>query len=249
MSTNCAFAQIVEKQVKGYTIQSLDGTSEKIYVTDDYMHDSIKIRCLKDSLQIEQDYQVDSASILNKNFLRIIYRPKCGSDCRLRGIIFLCVKGGKLYVSMRATLLFEEEITRVYDRRTDSLKLFDEKSVYKLKLRLTGENKSDYKLLANIHDMNSSKHDPLTSYNHDDKTTLNFDVQENIFYNDFKDINASFDIWDPKAGEVKRRITGNFPVIKLGRKEYYYINDIWYEGSGVGNNSITTDYTWTNPAR
>jgi hypothetical protein len=168
---------------------------------------------------------------------------RCGSNCHLRHVIILCVSDRKLYVSMQFTFLFKEEITQVYDRLADSLKLFNEKHVYEMALNLTGKN--EYKLIANIHDINSSKHDPTTNYDNYDKTTLNFDPKEHIFYNDFEDIDAIFRIWNPEVGESKKRITGNYQLIKLGRLRYIYIDGIWYEEGGKaanGERDLSTDY-------
>ncbi len=245
-----AFAQTDEKWIKEYTLESLDGTPQKVYLLHEIGADSYIIKCSNDSIRIDDTYGISGEPvILNKNFLRIVYNPRLGSNQSCERVLFLCISNKKLYIAMHVTLNYYYELTEVYNKKADSLKLFNEKSVYELKLKLTGGNKNDYKLTANIHDMNSSKHDPSTNYNYDDKTVLNFDAHENIFYNDFIELNTMFNVYDPDPaiGEHKQRITGNFPIIKLGKMEYYYINDRWYEGSKDDNGkNILFGYSTSN---
>jgi hypothetical protein len=215
------------------TIQSFEGVSQSIFVLLDY-NDRIKISCLKDTLCIYNSYGVEGKPIvLNKNLLEIIYALKVGSNIRERRAIFICVSGNKLHVPLHIESLLSSELTEVFDKRADSLKLFDEKRIYQVRLKLVGENKNDYKLYANIHDENVSKYDPSTNYNNDAKAILNFDEKENIFYDDYRSIDAVFTVWHPEIeSEKKQHIAGVFPVVRLGKVEYYFINDEWFEKGG-----------------
>ena len=218
-----------------YTIMSLDGKPQKIYVEDDYVNNIIRIKCLNDSLYIDDTYQLEGIPVvLDKNFLELKYAPRIGSNIRTRRVLILCVNKSKLFLALHITYFDSFELTEVYDRRADSLKLFNEKSLYEVKLNLIGQNKSNYKLTAFIHDMNSSKHDPSTNYNQDDKTILRYDTTSNIFYNDFKNVNDL----------PTRTVNSSFPIIKLGRREYYYIDDAWYEiGKDCDGNRIMIKYS------
>ena len=220
-----------EEPSQVYNIKSFDGIGQKIYITPNYVDNILTIRCLKDTLKIYSFTGIEGqVNILDSNFLEITYSIRVGSNVKLRQMLLLCIHNNKICEALNATSLSSSELTEVYDKVTDSLKLFNEKSIYELKVNLTGDNKNNYKLNAHIHDENISKHDPRTNYNYSKQVVLNFDVNQYIFYSSNEDIREYFTMYDPKTqSEHKQFIWGTIPVISLGKSNYYFIKGEWYE--------------------
>jgi hypothetical protein len=228
-----------------YTIRSLDGIPQKISVMLDY-DDRLKISYLKDTLCVYRSYGVEGKPlILGGKFLEIMYGYKEGSNIEKRRALFLCINRNKLYVPMEVTSLSTFDLGEVYNKEADSLKLFNEYARYELKLKLSGKNGASYKLAAKVYDMSVSKRDPPTNHYHVSNTTLNFDSTENIFYNDYKNIDETLTVYYPDTQtEKKQHIKGAFPVISLGKIEYYYINKGWFEkGSSENRGNYLTGYS------
>jgi hypothetical protein len=220
-----------------FSIEAFDGTIQSIDVVPDYDNDVLKILSSKDTLYIANVIGVEEkVVILDKHFLKIVYNVTAGSDIGLEQILLLCVNNNKLCQSLHVTSLSTYDVETVYDKRADSLKLFDEHGIYELKLTLNGNSKINYKLNIGIHDEERSKRNLLTNYNYNKQVALNFDTSQNIFYSFIKNVDGYFSVYDPKMSKVnKRYITGKFPFIILGRIDYCYINGDWYE---MGDNKL-----------
>ena len=226
--------------IQTYTIGSFNGQPKKITITYDY-NDRLKISYSKDTIYLHSTYGTNGkAEIINKKFLKITYDYMAGSDLHNERIIVICIKDDKLCVPLSVTSLFSSEITQVYDRVADSLKLFNEKSLYQIKVNAT----IDDRLIVNIHDENKSKHDPKTNYNRNYHTVLLFDQKQNIFYNGHENLAAYYTIFHPDTySEERKYLWGYFPLISLGKSDYYYIKGQWYE---KGDNNYLTAYSTTN---
>ena len=227
-------------EVQTYTIESFNGQPKKITAILDF-DDRLKISYLKDTLYIYNTYGTEGkAEIINKKFLKITYGYKAGSDLNYERVVLVGIKDDKLCVPISVTSVISWEITQVYNKVADSLKLFNEVRNYQIKLKAT----LDDRLIVDIHDENTSKHDPKTNYNNDYNTVLLFDEKKNVFYNKDENLAAYYTIFHPDTYvEEKKYIWGNFPVIHLGKIDYYYINGQWYE---KGENNYLIAYSTTN---
>jgi len=226
-----------------YNVKGLDGVDQKVRIVADYPHNALNIICLKDTLRINEFLDLHGkAIVLNGQFLKVIYDIRGGSDETGGNMVLLCVAHNKLYQAMHVTSFSTYDVDRVYNKRADSLKLFDEHGDYGLNAELTGTNKANYKLVVNIHDEVKSKHDPKTNHNDKEQVSLNFDPDNYIFYNAHEDISQYFTIYDPKTQRaIKQYLLGSFPVIQLGNYKYYYIKDEWY-GKGHDDNLLKYAY-------
>ncbi|WP_419700277.1 hypothetical protein [Mucilaginibacter sp. NFX135] len=168
--------------------------------------------------------------ILKESFLSVHYTVRSGSNQSREHLLLLCINNNKLYEALHAISLSTYDVVNVYDKKADSLKLFDEHGKYGLSTKLICIDKDHYKLSVNIQDESKSKRDPKTDHNYNKLTNLNFDMNRGVFYSTFKDISKYFTIYDPKARkEIRQYIMGRYPAIELGKNNYYYINNGWYE--------------------
>jgi len=105
-----------------------------------------------------------------------------------------------------------------------------DENLYTLKFNLTGNNKSDYKLIINVHNQQKSSDHPKLNYNKYEQVILNYDPNQNIFYSSHKSITHSFTINAPKMQQPEKRdINETLPIIFFGKNDiYYFIKGEWY---------------------
>lgn len=214
-----------------FNIQSLDGNSCQVRVLPDDENNTLTIAYLKDTLHIKGFTDIKAIDVLNKSFLKIVYSIRGGSGIHLRHTLILSVSGKTLCQSLHITSLFDEEYID-FNKPVDSSNPVEKKSVYEADLNVTGNNSQSYRLDVKVHDEKKSKHAPQTNYNRHDAVALSFDTNQNIFYSTHQDVSKYFTVYDPKTQrETKQYMMGTFPVVKLGKIEYYYIKGDWYEKS------------------
>jgi len=231
--------QIYNKaDVEVYSIQSIDGKSQRILIEPNFVDNQLIISCLSDTIKISNFTGFDEhVRILHNNFLEIPYKIRGGSNIKLRHVLILCVNNNRLYQAIHVRSLSSYDVDRVYNKRADSLKLFDEHGTMSLKYDLIESFKKQYSLNVYIHDEIKSKRNPKTNHIYNKQVALSFDASENIFYSSRENVSQYFTIYDPKTQrESKQYVMGTFPVVKLDKTNYYYIKGEWYENDG--NNSL-----------
>lgn len=211
-----------KRDTKVYNITSLDGKKEQIHIMPDYPNHILRISCLKDTISIYDYWDVPpEISVLNKNFIEVKYEVRGGSDVGLGNVFLLCTDRKKIYEAIHVLRYMTSE-----GGGTDE--------GYHIRLRLIGNKKSNYKLYVHIHDYSHSKYDPQSNYNYNNLSILNFDKVRDVFYSTKEYLYDTFTIYDPKKMDdtnnwgFKQTISGNFPVIILGKDSYYSINKSWY---------------------
>jgi len=214
-----------------YNIQSIDGTSQKIFIEPNYIDNQLIITCLNDTLRISGFTDFDGRiSALSNSFLGICYKVRAGSNIKLRRVLMLCVNHRRLYQALHITSLSSYDMDMVYNKRVDSLKLFDEHGLMFLKYNLSEGVKNEYRLNVYIHDEIKSRRNPKNNHNYNKQVALVFDANQSIFCSDNEDLSQYFIIYDPKTQrESKQYVMGRFPVIKLDKTNYYYIKGEWFE--------------------
>lgn len=217
--------------VEFYNIQSIDGTTQRICIEPNYVDNQLIISCLNDTIKVSNFTGFNERiNILNNNFLEIPYKVRGGSNIKLRHVLMLCVNHKRLYQAIHVTSLSSYDVDMVYNKRADSLKLFDEHGLMSLKYDLIESLKKQYTLNVYIHDEIKSKRDPKNNHNYNKQVALTFDANQGVFYSTREDVSQYFTIYDPKTQrESKQYVMGTFPVIKLDKTNYYYIKGEWYE--------------------
>jgi hypothetical protein len=214
-----------KKDMRTFNIISLDDKNKKIMITPDYVNKVLRINCLKDTINIDNYWGVPpEIKILNKNFIEIKYEVRGGSNLGLGNMLILCVNGNLLYEAIH---VLRYSNWQSYDKRDYLIKLF-----------LTGNSKSNYKLNVHIHDDAYSKSNPETNYNYSNQTVLNFDTAKNVFYS-LKEGIYNQNIAIKSNESTKQKINGNFPVIIFGKETYYFLNNRWYQ---LGTDNVMHEF-------
>ena len=226
-----------------FNIKSLDGTHQKIRVIADYPNNTLSIICLKDTIRVNEFMDLPGGiTILNDCFLKVVYECRAGSGESLEQLLLLCIKNNKFCQSMNVNSLSRYDVNTVFNKRADSLKLFDEHGLYDLKLKIEGNSNKTYKSDIFIHDESISKRAPITNHRYDKIFVLNFDSTQNIFYNAYENISEYFTIYNPKHQKTSRQyVLGRFPAIQFGKIKYYYIRGCWY---GRGQKDYLYKYSY-----
>lgn len=230
--------QVIKAQ--SYKISGFDGTTKVIHVSE--RGEILTISYLTDTLHI-QDFNnfMEDVSILNKNFLKIIYRVRAGTGLDDQHTLLLCINGKTLCQALHVMSIFNEDFID-YSKKVDLSDMIAVKSRYQLYLDMNGTNAQNFTLNIKIHDERKSKLDPQENYTTDKQVLLKFDLQKKIFYNTNKTISRHFKIFDPKTqAEINQYVSGTFPAIKMGKTDYYFIRDEWYEKNKYGD---LTKYTY-----
>jgi hypothetical protein len=225
-----------------YNIESLNGKAEQITVTPDYPNNTLTILSSNDAIHISDFTDIKSVTVLGEHFLKIDYSVRGGSDENVQYLLLISIMDNKIYQSAHFPSLLKYDVNTVYDKKADSLKLFDEYGDYGVDVDIVGDNKENYKLVVNLHDEVKSKHDPKTNRNDKEQVSLTFDPNNYIFYNAHEDISHYFTVYDPKIQRaIKQYVLGSFPVIQFGNHKYYYIKDEWY---GKGHSDTLLKYAY-----
>jgi hypothetical protein len=236
--------KIAQGQV--YNVRALDGSAQKIRVIDDEKS-TLVISCLQDTIYIHNLNNIEEATLLNHNFLKIVYAIRAGVGLHEVHTVILCINKNKLIEALHFESLFHEEF-QDYRESADSIGGVAVNSTYKVDLTLTGNAAKDYKLTAKVHDAQKSKLSRKENFNLNSIAHLNFDPAENIFYTDQLDIARYFTVsrYFTETGTKFRKkgklhIKGKFPVVKFGKISYYYIKGCWYE-RGRGDELVKYSY-------
>jgi hypothetical protein len=209
-----------KKDTKAYIILSLEGKKSVIHMMPDYSRRMLKISYLKDTITIN-DYwgvPVEPRSI-NKNFLQINYEVRGGSNLALGNTLILSVSSNKLYEALH--------VLRYSDWESFDVKKYNVDFLLK-----------NFKLTASVKEKVVSQTEPESNYHFYNKTTLQFDRKLKVFYNIKANVDDTLNVCYPNL-TYKREIEGNFPKVLLGREEYLFIGNQWFE---IGNNNTIIKY-------
>ena len=213
---NVARDKSIKKDTRVLPILSLDGKDENVKVTPDYVHSILRINCSKSTINIPDFWGMPpEVTLLGKKFIVIKYAVRGGSNLILKKAMIICFNNGRLYEAIHVSNQIKWESK-------------DLKMDYSIKLALKENKKDKYQLAVNIHDNVYSKTDPGKNYVHDDQTILSFDIKKNAFYSIKKNMGNLIMKTKIKTA-VKQQISGNFPVVILGKETYYFINNNWYQ--------------------
>jgi hypothetical protein len=224
-----------------YSIKALDGLTQQIHLVHELGDQKLVIFCLNDTLTIDDFINVSDVFILKGSFLKIQYAIRTGSEQSRERLLLLCVNKNKLCQSLHIQSLGKYDIDKVFDRKADSLKLFNEHRDYEIKISLIGTDKRNYKLKVDVHDAFISKVSSQANYDYNSKVILNFDPTQGVFYSNDEDLSQYFNIYNHKTqSDIKQYVMGVFPTIKLDKNCYYYIKGEWFE---KGNDINLIKYT------
>ncbi|MEO6979517.1 MAG: hypothetical protein ABI113_14100 [Mucilaginibacter sp.] len=213
-------------KAQSYTIESLEGAKVKIQFTRTSSWYGEAFSCLTDTLFLNDYGYAKEIHVLNRKFLMIDYYTRGGSGFQRRDAIILSVKNNKINASMLV-----QSFGKAFGGDSDG-------SLYRIKFNVTGNDTSNFKLIAHIYDRHNSYEHPKTSYIKNKQVTLAFDPDQNIFYRVRKKVARSFIIDDSKVPSEKLEVNEILPVIFFDKLDkytyYYYITGSWYQ-TGEGD--------------
>lgn len=206
-----------------YALESLDGVKIKLNLCDTIQRGRIlAISYLKDTVQTECWDGLKSVKVINKKFLQIVCGDRGGSGLALNATTILAVNKGKLCVCM-AVLSYGRGISA------------DWEALFKINFAIAGTQKSNYKIIAHIHDEKIFYRKRQNNHRLNSTIILKFDPVLDIFYTDKKQITKYFEGGDDSGTVVKQKaISGVFPAILLNSEKYYFIQARWYK-EGLDN--------------
>ena len=209
-----------KRDTKVYSIISIDGKNEDIHIMPDYAKDKLRISCNTDTLKINDFWGVPvEAHVLNKSFIQVIIKIRAGSNEGLENMMIFCVDKNRFCEAMSINSASNFDYGNYYGR-----------GAYNVKVFLKGSSKKDYRLEAHINDHAHSKLEHSYNYNYNNLTTLNFDPDLDVFYSVKDFLPGSFTIYDAKTNKpYKQKINNFYPMMILGKMNYYFFKGEWYE--------------------
>lgn len=203
-----------KKDTKTFNIQSLEGEILKVKVLPDYVHNVLCIIYLTDTLKVFNYWGVPAqTSHLSKQFLKINYEVRGGSNLGLGNSLIICVSNNKLYEALH--------VLRYADWESELVKTYNVKFAFVTR-------KKNYMLMASIIDKSLSTNDPETNYYYTNTSKLHFDKKLKVFYSIKNDLYDTLKVCYPDT-TYRREIQGNFPEVILEDKKYVFMGGQWFE--------------------
>jgi len=203
-----------KKDTKTFNIQSLESKTVKVKVLPDYEHHILCIIYLTDTLKVFDFWGVPPQQYhLSKQFLKINYEVRGGSNFGLGNSLIICVSNDKLYEALH--------VLRYTDWESELVETCN------VKFAFVTHNK-DYMLTANIREKSFSTTNPETNYDYTNISKLHFDKKLKVFYSIKKNLYDTLKVVYPDT-TYRRAIEGNFPEVILGDVKYLFIGSQWFE--------------------
>jgi len=146
----------------------------------------------------------------------------------------MCFKN-KLYRPLELISLDTSFFITTWNKKIDSLKLYNEHEVHRLTFFKISEEKDNYRLIAFQHEEVLSKFNPSQNYDLKDTVYLDFDFKDKVFYNHYDTLQGNYFTRNINNVEQEKvqyfDILNKYPEIEFGtgRIKYLYINQNWCE--------------------
>ncbi len=203
-----------KKDTRTFNIQSLEGKTLKVKVLPDYVHNILCVIYLTDTLKVFDYWDVfPQTSHLSKQFLKINYEVRGGSNLGLGNSLIICVSNNKLYETLHVLRYVDSEAEVV--------------NTYNVKFALVTRKKG-YMLTASLRDKSFSTNNPETNYDYTNTSKLHFDKKLKVFYSIKKDLYDTLKVAYHDT-TYRREIQGNFPEVILEDNKYVFIGGQWFE--------------------
>ncbi len=209
-----------------FQITSFEGKKENINVSQKQFSKTLTVAYLADTLRFSECTGIDTAEILNKNFLKIIYGVRGGTGFGLKNTAVISVSKDKLVVS----LLFLSNIEV----------LLEDNEIVKFNnlLNLRGTENPEI-FISSKGDLNFSTN--FIERNINETSTLKFDQNLKLFCNGYKNIQVKL----PRAGmgvstQKNTNTVVRMPYVTLENSNYYFLNEHWYKNQH--NNELVSEY-------
>ena len=163
-------------------------------------------------------------SYLSKQFLKINYEVRGGSNLGLGNSLLICVSNNKLHEALhilRYTNWESGELIKKYD----------------VKFALV-TRKKNYVITACVRDKSISSSNPETNYQYTNSSQLHFDKKLKVFYSIKQDLYDTLKV-SYHDTTYKYKIEGNFPQILFEDNKYVFIGGQWFR---LNNSAIISNF-------
>lgn len=231
------FACLVSSSLVGRSVDSLyllkaidNDTKYQVSFRLDYVKEFAKFTIQNHSLTIFEVRGIDTAIVHADSFLEVKFRVRGGTGVKVRKTILLCVVKDRLYKTLDITSEVSSRLDKVYDKRADSLKLFDEREDH---LVLLSVKKRGGSYVANLDESYEkvSKYDPSQNESYAKNYELIWEPAQNIFYNSTKIVRELKRIRSSVDYEAisEKFVNMELPCITLfGGGTYLFFEGEWY---------------------
>lgn len=223
---NC-FSQSIES--KSLIINSLTNKPERVLIELDNVNNRITIKSGSKGILCLNGYTdlIGAIKIIHKKFIFIQYKIRAGSGVKMGMTTMVCVNEGQLYKSLDIISMERYEFKKTYDKRTDSLKSYNESGIYSLKFSDLKVVKQNYQLSLNQYQKIRSKQNKKENCERLDTLKFNFDRKNKVFYTNHLALKGVYKIEGSKIEQ--RTFKGEiYPSIYLKNYKYVIIDNVWY---------------------
>ena len=208
-----------KKGTRIFDLQSLEGRTVRVKVLPDYVHDILCVIYLKDTVKVFDYWDVPpEVSHLSKQFLKINYEVRGGSNLGMGNSLIICVSNQRLHEALH--------VLRYADWESELVKTYNVNFALK-------SYKKDYELEVRIRDKSASSVNRETNYDYTSSSRLHFDKKLKVFYSIKRDLYDTLKV-NYHDTSYMHDIQGNFPEVILEDNKYIFIGGQWFEFNKYG---------------
>ncbi len=214
---------------RSYSLRDFsDGSVCSVTIKEDVVNEIITLSTGTSSLKILAALDIETIVVHSEAFLEVKFRVKGGSGTKARRSVVICVSNGAIYKSLDVSSTFVSRLSKTYNSRADSLKLFDEQQHYYVKIEITRTPDGDYKCILDESIDIRSKYSPSDNLFQKQAYELHFDSHGFYFYNVMKLFDRDCQTYSKSQGRIINKAAGEaVPCIQLFETLYVYIEGEW----------------------
>jgi len=203
-----------KKDTRSFNLQSLEGRTVRVKVLPDYVNHILCVIYLKDTVKVFDYWGMPpETSYLSKQFLKINYEVRGGSNLGMGNSLIICVSNKGLYEALH--------VLRYADWESELIK------TYHANFALIS-HKKNYELAVRVRDKSASSVNPETNYDYTSNSRLHFDKKLKVFFSIKLDLYDTLKVSYHDTSYM-HDIQGNFPEVILEDNKYVFIGGQWFE--------------------
>jgi hypothetical protein len=224
--------QEIEKE---YCLKGIeDSLSYRVAIKQDFANEVATFRLQNYTLDILGVQDIKGIELHASAFLEVQFRIRGGSGVRVRRTVLLCVSEGRIHRSLDVLSEVTSRLNKVYNKMADSLKLFDEKEDYQVKISVNRIEEGDYKAVLTESKKVESKYNPSQNKSFEKSYELDFDHTGYFFYNSMQRLNKRYKVYSARDNKTSEKSisTEAAPCVQLYENRYLYLDDEWCFDNG-----------------
>lgn len=227
----CLFSSSIFAQE--YKLQGIDDALPySLNVQEDVINEITTLSTQMDSVKILKVQDIEKITVHENAFLEIEFRVRGGAGVKMRRKVLVCLSGGEIHRALDVISEISSRVTEVYDKVADSLKLFDEKENYDLRVSIKKKG-TVYKAIIFESKKIESKYDLSRGESFEKTFELDFDASGCFFYNSMKHLNKRYKVYSARDNKaVDKFISMEVPCIQLYQSSYLLIDNEWCIDNG-----------------